>query len=52
MFEGDDEDMRRKLQALLVELRLNGADQAANEIISAVRIRPQYVRLAKMIRDS
>src|SRR5260370_3111918 len=36
-FAGDDEEMRRKLEALVAELRLNGAEQAANELISAVK---------------
>jgi len=34
-YEGNDEEMRRKLEALVSKLRLNGADEAAREIISA-----------------
>ena len=48
-FVGDDEEMRRKLEALVAELRLNGADQAASEITSAVKIRPHYLALAESI---
>ena len=48
-FVGDDEEMRRKLEALVAELRLNGADQAASEITSAVKMRPQYLALAERI---
>src|SRR5215470_10581301 len=48
-FEGDDEEMRRKLEALVTELRLKGADQAASEIISAVEMRPNYLAFAESI---
>jgi len=48
-FEGDDEEMRRKLEALVAELRLNGADQAASELTSAVKMRPHYLALAESI---
>src|SRR5438132_437324 len=48
-FVGDDEEMRRKLEALVAELRLNGADQAASEITSAVKMRPHYLALAESI---
>ncbi len=48
-FVGDDEEMRRKLEALVAELRLNGADQAASEITSAVKMRPQYLALTESI---
>jgi hypothetical protein len=46
---GDDEEMRRKLEALVAELRLNGADQAASELTSAVKMRPHYLALAESI---
>jgi hypothetical protein len=41
--------MRRKLEALVAELRLNGADQAASELTSAVKMRPHYLALAESI---
>ena len=48
-FKGDDEEMRRKLKALFDELLRNGADKAANEIASAVDMRPHYLGLAERI---
>jgi len=48
-FEGDGGEMQRKLEALVAELRLNGADQAASELISAVKMRPHYLALAESI---
>jgi hypothetical protein len=48
-FDGDDEEMRRKLKALFDELLRNGADKAANEIASAVDMRPHYLALAESI---
>jgi hypothetical protein len=48
-FVGDDEEMRRKLEALLAELRLNGAHQAASELTSAMKMRPHYLALAESI---
>ena len=48
-FEGDDEAMRRKLNALLDKLRRNGADEAANEIAKAMDMRPHYLTLAESI---
>ena len=48
-FVGDDGEMRRKLEALVAELRLNGADQAASEITSVVKMRPHYLALAESI---
>ena len=48
-FEGDDEEMRRKLNALLDKLRRNGADEAANEIAKAVGMRLHYLGLAESI---
>jgi len=48
-FEGDDEEMRRKLKALFDELLGNGADEAANEIAKAVDMRPHYLALAESI---
>jgi len=48
-FVGDDEEMRRKLEVLVAELRLNGANEAANEIAKAVDMRPHYLALAASI---
>ena len=48
-FVGDDEEMRRKLEVLVAELRLNGANEAANEIAKAVDMRPHYLALAESI---
>ena len=48
-FVGDDEEMRSKLEALVAKLRLSGAEQAANELISAVQMRPHYLALAESI---
>jgi hypothetical protein len=48
-YEGDDEEMRRKLKALFDELLRNGADEAANEIAKAVDMRPHYLALAESI---
>ena len=48
-FVGDAEEMRRKLEALVAELRLNGADQAAGELTSAVKMRSHYLDLAASI---
>jgi hypothetical protein len=48
-FVGDDEEMRKKLEALVAELRLNGAEQTASELISAVKMRPHYLALAESI---
>jgi hypothetical protein len=45
-FEGDDEEMRRKLKALSDELLRNGADETVNEIVKAVNMRPHYLALA------
>jgi hypothetical protein len=41
--------MRRKLEVLVAELRLNGADDAANEIAKAVDMRRHYLALAESI---
>jgi hypothetical protein len=41
--------MRRKLEALVAELRLNGADEAAIEIAKPVDMRPHYFALAESI---
>src|ERR1043166_5983514 len=35
-FEGDDAEMRRKLEALVAELQLHRANEASEKIISAV----------------
>ena len=48
-FVGDDEAMQGKLQTLVAELRANGATQAASELMSAVKMRPHYLALAKGI---
>ena len=48
-FVGDAEEMRRKLEALVAELRLNGADQAAGELTSAEKMRSHYLHLAASI---
>ena len=48
-FVGDDREMRSKLEALVAELRLNGADQAASELTSPVKMRPHYLALAESI---
>jgi hypothetical protein len=48
-FEGDDEEMRRKLKALLDELLRNGADEAANEIAKAMDMRRHYLALTESI---
>jgi hypothetical protein len=48
-FVGDDEAMRSKLEALVAELRVSGADQAANELVAAVNMRAQYLALAESI---
>ena len=48
-FVGDDEEMRSKLEALVAEFGLNGADQAASELTSAVKMRPHYLALAESI---
>jgi hypothetical protein len=48
-FEGDEEEMRRKLKALSDELLRNGADEAADEIARAVNMRAHYLALAESI---
>ena len=48
-FEGDDEEMRRKLKALFEKLLTNGADEAANEIARTVDRRPHYLALGDSI---
>jgi hypothetical protein len=48
-FEGDDEEMRRKLKALSDQLLQNGANEAANEIVKAVNSRSYFVALAEDI---
>jgi hypothetical protein len=48
-FIGDDDEMRRKLEDLVAELSLNGADEAASELTSAVKMRPDYLALAESI---
>jgi len=41
--------MLRKLEALVTDLRLIGADKAASELISAVKMRPNYLALVESI---
>jgi hypothetical protein len=48
-FEGDDEEMRRKLKVVFDKLLRNGADKAANELASAVDMRPHYLAMAEQI---
>ena len=48
-FLGDDQEMRRKLEILVAELRLNRADQAASELSSVMKMRPHYLALAESI---
>ena len=48
-FVGDDKEMLEKLKALVAELRTNGAEQAASELISAMKMRPKYLALAESI---
>lgn len=48
-FIGDDKQMLRKLEAIVTDLRLIGADEAASELISAVKMRPNYLALVESI---
>jgi hypothetical protein len=48
-FVGSDEEMRQKLEALVAELRRNGAEKAARELIGAVKMRPHYLDQVKSI---
>ena len=48
-FVGDDDEMQGKLETLVTQLRLNGANQAASELISAVKMRSHYLALAETI---
>ena len=48
-FVGDDKEMLRKLEVLVAELRLNGAGEAASELISTMKMRPNYLALAERI---
>lgn len=48
-FVGDDTEVAMKREALVAELRRNGADQAASELTSAVKMRPHYLDLADRI---
>jgi hypothetical protein len=48
-FVGDDDEMQEKLETLVTQLRLNGANQAASEVISAVKMRSHYLALAESI---
>jgi hypothetical protein len=49
-FVGSDEQMWQKLEALVAELRRNGAEEAARELIGAVKMRPHYLDHVKSIR--
>lgn len=49
-FVGSDEEMRQTLEALVAELRRNGAEEAARELIGAVKMRPHYLDQVKSIR--
>ena len=48
-FVGSDEEMLQKLEALVAELRRNGAEEAARELIGAVKMRPHYLDQVKSI---
>jgi hypothetical protein len=48
-FAGDDKEMLKKLEALVAQLRVNEAEQAASELISAMKMRPNYLALAERI---
>jgi hypothetical protein len=48
-FIGDDKQMLRKLEALVTDLRLIGGNEAASELISAVKMRPNYLALVESI---
>jgi hypothetical protein len=48
-FEGDGEEMQRKLKVVFDKLLRNGADKAANELASAVDMRPHYLAMAEQI---
>ena len=49
-FIEDDKQMLRKLEALVTDFRLIGADGAARELISAVKMRPNYLALVESIK--
>jgi hypothetical protein len=49
-FVGSDEEMLQKLEALVAELRRNGAEEAARELIGAVKMRPHYLDQVKSIK--
>jgi hypothetical protein len=42
-FVGSDEEMLRKLETLVAELRRNGAEEAARELMGTVKMRPQLL---------
>ena len=46
-FVGKDEEMRTKLEALVAELRQDGAEKAASELVSTVKMRAHYLSLAE-----
>jgi hypothetical protein len=46
---GSDEEMLQKLEALVAELRRNGAAEAAWELIGAVKMRPHYLDQVKSL---
>jgi hypothetical protein len=49
-FVGSDEEMLQKLETLVVELLRNGADEAARELIGAVKMRPHYLDWVKSLK--
>ena len=49
-FVGSDEEMRQKLEALVAELRRNGAEEVARELVGTVKMRPHYLDHVKSIR--
>ena len=48
-FVGSDEEMLRKLEALVAELRRNGAEEVARELMGTVKMRPHYLDHVKSI---
>jgi hypothetical protein len=49
-FVGSDEEMLQKLEALVAELRRNGAEEAVRELIGAVKMRPHYLDQVKSLK--
>jgi|SRR5581483_404183 len=48
-FVGSDEEMLDKLKALVAQLRENGAEKAAGELISVMKMRPHYLAMVERI---